>query len=204
MGILTESNLLAKNLMAGSTVTSIANEDIQDRRARKLVSLPPNGNLHDYVPFYFAPRSPMLYCNHHGTIPNAKPQGEIIHLVTTVQAVAADSLPYVFYDRHAVVGYAQEYNELAGLERIDWRIFFEPPLLGGYAQYWHDRYDADHPHWSGRKEVRQAEFLVHQRIRFSLIEHIGVQNTQTLARVNEILNLRSVQCRANLENHWYF
>jgi hypothetical protein len=40
---------------------NIAYERIQDRRADTIVPCGPGGNLHDYVPFYFAPRSPMLY-----------------------------------------------------------------------------------------------------------------------------------------------
>ncbi|WP_353620333.1 DarT ssDNA thymidine ADP-ribosyltransferase family protein [Geobacillus sp. AYS3] len=33
-----------------------AHTRIQDRRLTTLVPLPPYGTLHDYVPFYFAPR----------------------------------------------------------------------------------------------------------------------------------------------------
>lgn len=39
----------------------IAHERIQDRRARTSVPCGAGGVLHDYVPFYFAPRSPMLF-----------------------------------------------------------------------------------------------------------------------------------------------
>lgn len=41
--------------------TNIAHDHIQDRRSHTFVPLAPGGTLHDYVPFYFAPRSPMLY-----------------------------------------------------------------------------------------------------------------------------------------------
>lgn len=204
VGILTSKAVLAKNLMGSPAANSIANEEIQERRVRKQVEVSPYGNLHDYVPFYFAPRSPMLCCNHHGAIANAKPQGEIIHLVTTAQVIAANNLPFVFYDRHAVVGYAQPHNELAQLGQIDWRIFFEPPLLGGYAKYWQDRPDASHAHWFSRKEVRQAEFLVHRRVPVGCLTCIGVENEKTRSRVNEILNLHSVQCPVSLERNWYF
>lgn len=43
---------------------NIAYQSIQDRRASTFVHCGPGGVLHDYVPFYFAPRSPMLYALH--------------------------------------------------------------------------------------------------------------------------------------------
>ncbi|MDC3424438.1 DUF4433 domain-containing protein [Aquibacillus sp. 3ASR75-11] len=41
--------------------TDIAHQSIQARRSTTPIPLPPYGMFHDYVPFYFAPRSPMLY-----------------------------------------------------------------------------------------------------------------------------------------------
>ena len=48
--------------------TNIAYESIQDRRSIKSVPCGVGGSLHDYVPFYFAPRSPMLYTIHRGNL----------------------------------------------------------------------------------------------------------------------------------------
>ena len=45
----------------GLAEVGIAHQHIKDRRAGRRVPLPPGGTLDDYVPFYFAPRSPMLY-----------------------------------------------------------------------------------------------------------------------------------------------
>lgn len=61
--ILQQDGLLANNLVREKAVEyeNIAHTNIQGRRVNKTVPLPPYGNLHDYVPFYFAPRSPMLY-----------------------------------------------------------------------------------------------------------------------------------------------
>lgn len=39
----------------------IAHQHIKERRARRIVNVAAGGTLADYVPFYFAPRSPMLY-----------------------------------------------------------------------------------------------------------------------------------------------
>ena len=195
---------MAKNSLPPDTPSSIANEEVQDRRARIAVPIHPGGPLHDYVPFYFAPRSPMLFCNHKGSIQNAKSQSEIIYLVTTAQNIAASGRPFVFYDRHAVVGYAQAYNRLEDLKEIDWRVFFEPPLIGDYSQYWQNRNDERFPHWMIRKEVRQAEFLVHQRLPWSCIRMIGTYNLRIKARVEDILKLHGIPCTVETRNDWYF
>lgn len=196
--------ILAKNLQNPGTCQSIANEEVQDRRTRVVVPVPPGGPLHDYVPFYFAPRSPMLYCNHKGSIPKAKPQGEIIHLVTTAQNIAAAARPFIFYDRHAVVGYAQAFNRLEDLDQIDWRVFFESPLIGDYAQYWQNRNDDRFPHWVTRKEVRQAEFLVHQWLPLSCIRMIGTYTLAAKARVEDLLKLHGISCAVETRSDWYF
>lgn len=202
--VLRIGQLVAKNNLDPGSCESIANEEIQGRRARLEVSVPPGGLIHDYVPFYFAPRSPMLYCNHMGSIDNASPQGEIIYLASTAQRVNEAGHAFVFYDRHAVVRYAQVYNDLNSLNQIDWRIFFEPPLVGGYAKYWMDRVDDDRPHWMNRKEVRQAEFLVHQRVTLSCIQEIGTYNSSTKARVKEILKLHDFTCKVSIQPDWYY
>jgi len=56
------SALLSKRLMVatGLVCADIAYQQIQGRRALKAIPIAPRGTLHDYVPFYFAPRSPML------------------------------------------------------------------------------------------------------------------------------------------------
>lgn len=46
--------------------TNIAHQGLQGRRSTTNVPVYPNGCLHDYVPFYFASRSPML-CHYSGT-----------------------------------------------------------------------------------------------------------------------------------------
>jgi hypothetical protein len=56
--ILGEGQMTAKNLQNPRGHLSIASEEVQDRRAKIRVPVAPGGSLHDYVPFYFAPRSP--------------------------------------------------------------------------------------------------------------------------------------------------
>ena len=44
----------------------IYNVELQAKRAARPVVCGPGGSLHDYVPFYFGPRSPMLFQLHTG------------------------------------------------------------------------------------------------------------------------------------------
>lgn len=64
--------MLSKSLVSqrGIQVADIAYQNIQGRRANRPVPIPPGGILHDYVPFYFAPRSPMLMTINSGNVPN--------------------------------------------------------------------------------------------------------------------------------------
>jgi hypothetical protein len=51
----------------------------------------------DYVPFYFAPRSPMLYKLHKGGVPNyTNGQDPLVYLVSSAEAVAAGGASFVF------------------------------------------------------------------------------------------------------------
>ena len=64
---------------------NIAPAGAQGARAAKRVGLSPGGSVHDYVPFYFAPRSPMLSAIHNGQVAGCGlRQQDIVHLETTV------------------------------------------------------------------------------------------------------------------------
>lgn len=99
--ILTHQGLYMVKTMQGGAISykDIAYPDVQEKRARRVISVPPGGVLHDYVPFYFAPRSPMLYTINQGNVPQYKEgQASLIYLVSTVQHVVAGGLPFVFTD----------------------------------------------------------------------------------------------------------
>jgi len=145
---------------------SIAHRSIQDRRAQTRVPCGPGGVLYDYVPFYFGPRSPMLFTIAHGNVEGFNGgQGSIANLVSTVQAVQAAGLGFVFTDGHGIMAFTDFYDDLARLDEVDW------PLMS--ARYWADTDDD-----LDRKRRRQAELLVHQRFPVALIQEIGVMGKQ--------------------------
>lgn len=162
-------------LKDGIGYTNIAYQSVQDRRSATNVPLPPFGTLHDYVPFYFSPRSPMLYTINHGNVQGySGGQREIVHLVSSVKDVVGAGIPFVFTDGHGIMLYTEFYNNLEDLDKIDWNIM--------KAIYWHDtKEDGD------RLRRRQAEFLVHKFFQWSLIHEIGVINQRTARMVQEVL-----------------
>ena len=64
-GLLADTGAQAQGVLE----VEIGNTDIKARRARREVPVAPNGVVADYVPFYFAPRSPMMYSIHRGNVP---------------------------------------------------------------------------------------------------------------------------------------
>ena len=77
--------------------------------------------LSDYVPFYFAPRSPMLYAIHKGKVEGyTGGQGEVLHLVSSAESVAGENgLDYCFTEGHAEIGFSEFFEDLTDLQRID-------------------------------------------------------------------------------------
>ena len=85
--------------------TEVGNQVIKSRRRVRCVPVPPGGVVADYVPFYFAARSPMLYAVHMGNVAEYKGgQDDLVYLVSSIAAVAEHCLAAVFCDRNAGAG----------------------------------------------------------------------------------------------------
>lgn len=169
-----------------------------------MVAVSPGGKLHDYVPFYFAPRSPMLDTISRGNLPNCPwQQQDIVHIESTVESVVAAGKDFVVYPMNAALDFSLEcHNNLAGLEQVDWPLFFEAPLLDGYAKYYFSRpVPARHMQ---RMEKRQAEFLVHDSFALSAAQRIAVMSEAQQSKVASILAQHGVQLSVEVKPNWYF
>lgn len=190
--ILSDDGLHCKQALDAQAVryTNIAYDTVQDRRARTRVPCAPCGTLHNYVPFYFAPRSPMLYTISRGNVPG-RGQGSVVHLVSTVEAVVAANLEWVFTDGHGIMGLTEFFNDLADLGRVDWNIMRE--------QYWADtQSDGD------RSRRRQAEFLVHKFFPWNLVLGIGVLDDTIKQEVEAALGSSLHRPKARIMPGWYY
>lgn len=197
--------LLSKRLLAarGLVAADIAYEQIQGRRAVKTIPIAPGGTLHDYVPFYFAPRSPMLMTINSGNVAGCDfRQDDIVHLVSYAQSILDGGHRFVFSDLHAVKDFAEFFDNLSRLGEIDWHIFFESPLLEGYCKYWFSRHTP--AHHMLRQETRMAEFLVHQQLPIAAISEIGVRTSQGEARIRAVLGGTGWHPMVRVVPGWYF
>jgi hypothetical protein len=65
----------------------------------------------------------MLFTINKGNVPDCPyRQQDIVHFVTTVEAVTSNRLPYVFYDYNATLTIATCYSDVKDLEVV-------PPLV---------------------------------------------------------------------------
>lgn len=184
--IISQGGLLCKNKIAVNNVQyiDIANNDVQDKRCQTIVPFPPGGNLHYYVPFYFWGQTPMLLVNQHR-------QNDIIFFVTHTETIAKARLPFAFTDRHAVVNYAQFYKELDKLNQLDWKTI--------KLRYWQNT-----PEDPARKEKKQAEFLIYEKLPWDHIYGIAVKNEDVLSNVQHMLNGLQYQPVVKVKKEWYY
>ena len=193
-GILRAGCLHCYRLMndGGLHPVNIAYPGIQDRRATTAVPIGPGGVLHDYVPFYFAPRSPMLYALHKNQVEDYRGgQTPIVHLVTSVTRLAETGHQFVYSDGHATMAFSRFFTDVGDLDQIDWPVM--------QAQYWNDT-----PEDPDRKRRRQAEFLVYNRVDWSAMIGIGVFDARVEARVNAILAEHNISAPVRVRRQWYY
>jgi hypothetical protein len=198
--------LLCKQLSqeAGVHYANIAHAGAQGARANRPVIDPPGGFIHDYVPFYFAPRSPMLSAIHHGRVAGCNlGQDDIVHFEMLARKVLEENREHVFYDRNATKDYSQPYTDPNKLsEVIAWDILTESPCLDGFCKYFHDKHEP--AKYMDRMEKRQAEFLIKGSVPVMWFSRIGVINEDKAKQVRDLLAQYGVDLPVQVMTDWYF
>lgn len=156
--------------------TDAAHGSLKELRRNKQVDVASGGVLADYVPFYFAPRSPMLFsikCGNteYGRV--GRGQAGMIHLVCRLETLARD-FPggWCFIDAHVTRAWAQ-FGE--SLDKLDERVDFDVMT----AEYW------DSP--DEVRAARQAEFLVYGVVPWEYVEMIVVISDDVAREVEAIV-----------------
>ncbi|MEX1361500.1 MAG: DUF4433 domain-containing protein [Nannocystaceae bacterium] len=187
LGILQQGGLWcdAQRIARGLVSTNIGHLHIKRRRLGRAVTTRAGGNLGDYVPFNFCPRSVMLYVVNRGHDDYRGGQAEIVHLVSRVSTAIRQGRPWAFTDRHAELAHALHFDDLDQLGQVPWHVM-------------------DVQHWPSVREERQAEFLVHGFFPWTAVEAVGVANETTAARVHQVIAAASHQPAVSVEREWYY
>jgi hypothetical protein len=185
--ILTDGGLHCDAVMAGRQGgVRIGDPAIKSRRLDWTLNLPSRPRVGDFVPFYFCPRSVMLYRVCHGHSTWSRGQDAIVHLVTRVSRVAvADAC--VFTDSNAATAYHRASTDLSLLSStIDWSVM---PLE------W----------WNGPPMIpRQAEFLVPGFVPWTAVERVVARSNSIAQRVQAALGSHSDHPLVHVDPTWYY
>ena len=171
--IIADSHLLCDADIAkhSQDSTTIGLDAIKQRRLHELrLSSHPDIYVGECVPFYFCPRSVMLYVIHQANHPNLAYRGgqnPIVHLEAdlrqTITWAQKHGLRWAFTLSNAGARYFEDRCDLNHLHEIDWNAV--------QASQWRDC-----------KEGKQAEFLVEQRFPWKAIDRIGVRSQRALTK----------------------
>ena len=179
----------------GGPATTIGMSTIKLRRLKELrVKCHPEDFVGECVPFFFCPRSIMLYLLYMGNHPELTyrgGQGPIVHLEADLrEAVAwadAHGARWAFTLSNAGAAYTEFRDDLAQLPEVDWPAVANNDFRSSEV-----------------KEGKQAEFLIHERFPWELVRNIGVRSDavreQVLAELEAAEHRPSVVVRPD----WYF
>lgn len=178
----------------GLIYRTIHDTDVQAKRHLQPVAVGSGGTIHDYVPFYFGPRSPMLLQLHTGRVAGyTERQDPLVYLVSSVQAIIAGGCRFIFSDGHGLATFTQWFTDPSDLDKVDWTAV--------NARQWNDTVqDMD------RQRRKQAEFLVFQDCPWSAVITIAVLNDTVEAQVEAIVARHAPALRRSVAIHpeWYY
>jgi len=173
--------------------TTIGMQSIKQRRLneRSLASHP-GLFVGSCVPFYFCPRSIMLYLMHkanHEELSYRGGQEPILHLesnvIDTVKWAEASDLRWAFTLSNAAASYAEDRTDISRLSELDWNAI--------KARVWRDC-----------KEQKQAEFLVEREFPWTLVSRIGVMTRRIYGQVSAALEASEHKPRIEIKSDWYY
>ncbi|RAT96979.1 DarT ssDNA thymidine ADP-ribosyltransferase family protein [Brevibacillus sp. Leaf182] len=159
LGSIIENGLISTNEKKRRKIThvNVANEEIQERRSNSNVPCHPYGSIHDYVPFYFAVRNPMLL-----SVLNRKniDQPLVIFIAVSVNKLMEHNV--VFTDAAANTELLPNfYSDPKNLDKLNWKLIDSKSWGSGTK---------------GETQARMAEVLVLNNVPLEWIDSFIVFN----------------------------
>lgn len=177
----------------GGPAKAIGMSDIKRRRVEELeVDCHQGTKVGDYVPFYFCPRSIMLYLLYRGNHENLtyrEGQGPIVHLEADLHTVIAwaeqEQRRWAFSLSNAGARYTEFRKNPAQLSQLDWNAI-----------------DASDFRASAVAHAKQAEFLLCDSFPLELVERVGVSSTRVAQAVGRLFPSGTPPIKVKPD--WYF
>ena len=172
--------------------TTIGMSTIKQRRLMYQLNSHPGLRVGECVPFYFCPRSVMLYLIHRANHPELEyrgGQGPIVHLEAAlheaVEWAAQNQRRWAFTLSNAGSRYFQDRCNLVQLGEIDWDA----------VQAWN---------WQGRTHGKQAEFLMERSFPWELVRRVGVCTAEAYNGAMDAMRSADHQPDVTVQSEWYY
>lgn len=179
--------------------TTIGMSSIKERRlTQNFLTSRPGLKVGECVPFYFCPRSIMLYLIYQANHPELTyrgGQGPIVHLECDLNAsiawAEAQAKRWAFTLSNAGSYYFEDRADRSQLAEINWEAVAAV-------------------RWSGNgvdrsiKEGKQAEFLLEESFPWTLVERIGVHSLGVYQQASQLLAGRAHHPKLEILRDWYY
>ena len=189
-GLVSDAAMIAR----GGLQAGIGMSRIKQRRLTLPVHCHRGDHVGDYVPFYFCPRSIMLFvihCANHPDLAYRDGQEPIVHLEVDVHDVLAwaggAGRRWAFSFSNAGAAYTQFSSSPADLAQLDWTAIASTDFRS-----------------SAVKEAKQAELLVHGSFPWALVRHVGVCSPAVRTRAAALIAAAAHRPRVAVERNWYY
>jgi hypothetical protein len=195
-GILANGGLFSDAEMRarGGPSATIGMSHIKERRLSLPVPCHPGSYVGEYVPFYFCPRSIMLYLIFRGNqrdLAFREGQDAVVHLEADLWETAARAgqtgRRWAFSLSNAGAYYAEFRDRLDQFDDLDWPSIEATDFRAVRV-----------------RERKQAEFLVHGFFPWSLVRRIGVISLPLLDRVTQVLADIPNPPAVEIRRDWYY
>ncbi len=191
-GVIWSDKLLIKHAL---NCKAVGMSHIKQRRLNNIeVTCHRGTKVGDYAPFYFCPRSIMLYIIHMGNHPDLdykEGQQPIVHLqadlMATIRWADENDRCWAFSNGNASAHLTDFFNLVTDLDNVNWDAVqntdFRDPII---------------------KEGKQAEFLLYESFPWTLIEKIGVISNDTGTLAHNAIAQGPHQPPISIKPTWYY
>jgi hypothetical protein len=172
--------------------TTIGMNSIKQRRLGLHLTSHPSLHVGDCVPFYFCPRSVMLYLINQANHPELNYKGgqqPIVHFEADLHSVVAwadrKERRWAFTLSNAGSNFFEDRADLTRLDEIEWKA-------------------VQARDWQKCKEGKQAEFLLERSFPWRLVERIGVYSLAAYRKVLNALPAEGHRPPVEIRPEWYY